>query len=700
MRRNGLLAFPLILLCLSVYSQAQQWSGILKPTYGSGACTYGTVASAGQCAIDWTQVGIPGGIQSSTWTQSGSTISASACGGSDCTPTIQAALNSCGTNHYVLLGSGTFLINGQIQIPSNCVLRGSGPQNTILSAHGTSGAVVAMGAVNDAPYSKGSAIINSGAAAGSTSMVINGSAISGYPTSIAAGGYMIITELNDPVYVTTDTIQNATCTYCDTSMFGGTRVRGQILEVTSVSGTNPITVAFNPPLYTNYGTASGTGPGYATPFGAANGGAPDVKDAGLENLQIYANGTGVGNGMSSIVITECAYCWVQGIESNYTDADHVDLEFCFRCEIRDSYFSNAYTHGAGGSDADLMLAGKTSGTLIENNILERLHSSIVTNFGAAGNVVAYNYSMGSFDTNGYNTNMIDFAFHGAHPQFNLFEGNVGPDFQPDSWHGSTAFNSTFRNWWTGITLVAPFTAAGCSNPWTAQACYQGRHPVDWADAHWTYQQSRPMPIAFPNTSTNIIGDALGSDAASTMAAGNLYNGGAAHCTSCTLPATQRNYSTRDTPPVSAFYSYTFGYDTGDDTTGAGVTTFAGGPSNVPGYWVGLAYKTAFIHGAYDAASSSVLWSVHGSGSQTLPASFYKSSKPSWFGNVPWPPIGPDVTGGPDSATGGHANPIPAEVCYMSTAKDSNGMLVFDPISCYGNTSGSPAPPTNLNAIVQ
>ena len=31
----------------------------------------------------------------------------------------------------------------------------------------------------------------------------------------------------------------------------------------------------------------------------------------------------------------------------------------------------------------------------------------------------------------------------------------------------------------------------------------------------------------------------------------------------------------------------------------------------------------------------------------LPNSFYLSKKPSWWGNMPWPAIGPDVTGGDD-----------------------------------------------------
>jgi hypothetical protein len=82
-------------------------------------------------------------------------------------------------------------------------------------------------------------------------------------------------------------------------------------------------------------------------------------------------------------------------------------------------------------------------------------------------------------------------------------------------------------------------------------------------------------------------------------------------------------------------------------------------------------------------------------SQALPPSFYLFSKPAFFGSIPWPPIGPDVTGG--SETAGHAYKIPARVCYESTSK-TNGILNFNASGCYGGGQPSltpPATPTNL-----
>ena len=67
------------------------------------------------------------------------------------------------------------------------------------------------------------------------------------------------------------------------------------------------------------------------------------------------------------------------------------------------------------------------------------------------------------------------------------------------------------------------------------------------------------------------------------------------------------------------------------------------------------------------------------GSHTLPASSHYSSKPSFWTSPPWPPIGPDVSGG--AGPGGHANNIPAAACYYGPmggpTNGSGSVLTFD-----------------------
>jgi hypothetical protein len=103
-----------------------------------------------------------------------------------------------------------------------------------------------------------------------------------------------------------------------------------------------------------------------------------------------------------------------------------------------------------------------------------------------------------------------------------------------------------------------------------------------------------------------------------------------------------------------------------------------------------AYNTACT--AAETASADPTFPGLASPSTTLPASLYLAAKPSWWGAVAWPPIGPDVTGGNVANTGGHANKIPAQLCYETTAKDANGSLTaFDANVCYTNAN-APAPP--------
>jgi hypothetical protein len=586
--------------------------------------------------IDWSRAtkGIPGGIPARTTICS--TLSSGASNAA-----IQSALNACPSGQTVKLGAGSYNIT-LINMPSNVTLRGSGPQSTVL--HLTSSGTTPFqfgGNPRSYPDIATSVNITSGATAGSTSFVVSNA------SNIAVGGYLMITELNDPALNVTSQGSDGNCTYCDTYPSGGVRVRGQIVEVTGRSGTNNTTIAFTPALYSAYTLTP-----QATPFTAG------TVWAGIEDLQVYAQNTGYHTNFS---MDEVAYCWIKNVESNYADGDHVDLNYAFRVEVRDSYFTDGFSHGAGQTDDDVLLGYKTSESLIENNILERMHSAIFTNFGAAGNVVDYNYSVGGFDSGATSVVTIDIDMHGAHPQYNLFEGNTVVHIWPDEFHGSSGTNTYFRNWAKATTHIAP--------------PYTGRSPVQWSSYHLATQQNRGITQSYLVTNNNLVGNIEGS-AEATQAVngtGNLFNTGSGACTSCRVAPGTRNYE-------GTFYARDFGYQTGSDTSGGGV----------PGPWVGLSFTTSLIHGEYDTAQHTTIWDLHcpTTCSHTLPDSFIYASKPSWFGSNHYPAIGPDVTGGID--VDGHVYDIPAVTCYNNTPKDSGGQLQFNAAACY-------VPPTGQDA---
>jgi len=109
--------------------------------------------------------------------------------------------------------------------------------------------------------------------------------------------------------------------------------------------------------------------------------------------------------------------------------------------------------------------------------------------------------------------------------------------------------------------------------------------------------------------------------------------------------------------------------------------------------------------AGENASGAPVYPGLASPSQTLPASFYLNARPSWWGTMPWPAVGPDVTGGSIANVGGHAYHNPAANCYLNVmggATDgSSDALTFNADNCYASsTAGAPQPPTGLSAVVR
>jgi len=82
-------------------------------------------------------------------------------------------------------------------------------------------------------------------------------------------------------------------------------------------------------------------------------------------------------------------------------------------------------------------------------------------------------------------------------------------------------------------------------------------------------------------------------------------------------------------------------------------------------------------------------------SENLPASFYRSSKPSWWPVAKvWPLIGPDVTGGSVAGYSGHAYKLPAEDCYTGAG---GSLTNFDVSGCYADGAES-IPPSSFRLV--
>ena len=341
---------------------------------------------------------------------------------------------------------------------------------------------------------------------------------------------------------------------------------------------------------------------------------------------------------------------------------------------------------------------------MQNNILERLHASLMPEWGAAGNVFAYNLGFGNYDSTGCTSpatvgggmplngcndpyvTMGGVVMHGAHPQFNLFEGNVMPAIGADSIWGSNSDNTYFRNWAVGTNDICyPVMAGSTLRSYTVSCA--GSNGV------WSWQAGRAVNLTFLNDNFNFIGDVIGT----TQTIKETYDISG----SGILSKVQRVMAICGTSPCGTSsrqyentqYDYSLGFGEASDSGGTGANgQGCGGPTTYPCESL-TPYNTLFLHGEYSNAGSTTIWA---SGvTQTLPASFYLSAVPAWWEGAHWPAIGPDVTGG--SGPGGHAYSIPAQNCYTNVMGGTDGSgspLTFNAATCY---PPPPVPATGLSA---
>ncbi len=650
MRARWLLLFPIVLFCLSIYSPAQLWSGVLAPTR----------------AIDWTTAGVAGGVPAN-YTQCGSTIAAY----TGAAATINNALAACGPNTYVLLGAGTFTLSTGIRWSvNNVALRGSGPTQTMLvfqgGAHdgcGGVGANVCMisTSTNDIQGFGNAANWTAGYAQGTTTITISANTTGS--TKPVVGTALFLDQLNDGSTRSQDTNGIFVCStgggQCTQSNGGNGRSgrnQQELVTVTAISaGACPCTVTISPGLYMPNWRS-----GQSPQAWWANG--PYLTGVGLESVAVDVTQDTLASGGSvqAIAFFNVTDSWVKNIRTDRhlataisnSGVKHIELYQSKHITIRDSYFfgrGSVDEYGVGFWDA--------SNNLIENNIFQTIGTPMIHENGN-GNVFGYNFTIDNWWGNPPGTWAQGSIYgHGSHEHYALAEGNLAYGLEFENYFGHGFFVTAFRNRFTGFQ-------AGNLN------------------------QTVPMFIYGLNRYFNIVGNVLGTSGYHTTYQ-TVGGGSAANC-------------------LTSIYAIGLGdnCNNGDGSSKPLDDTLVSNTS----------LTTLMRWGNYDTANSAnrfinaevpsgiSLYANPVPASQTLPASFYLPAKPVWWSTMPWPPIGPDVTGGNIANVGGHAYLTPAANCYLNImggpAVGTGGILSFDATACYGNPSPRPAPPTGLTAVVQ
>jgi hypothetical protein len=310
-------------------------------------------------------------------------------------------------------------------------------------------------------------------------------------------------------------------------------------------------------------------------------------------------------------------------------------------------------------------------SLIQNNIFQQITGPVVTTGACSGCVLAYNFDIDDIFNSGgnvYNWQQQSVFPHAVGDDHILIEGNQGAGVDSDNFHGTHHFITMFRNVFSGFQ-------PNNGTPTTGDTV--------------------PLLINAFSRFYNIVGNVLGSTSLPhTNYELNISNSGRVGANTEIIEVGIGDEVPND-PNTGRTLMLWGNYDV---VTGA--ARWCGNASNAA--WATTCASTSEIPSAITNYANPI------PSTTTLPASFYLTSKPTWWPSAKaWPPIGPDVTGGNIAGYAGHANTIPAADCYTSVMGGaSNGTgsaLSFNASSCYGQsiiTSTPPSAPTNLTAVAR
>lgn len=684
-------SFPLLINSMSytIPPPAQLWSSVL----------------AASRAYDWQHnAGISGGNQntlpSSSWGQCPTQSPIAAYTGSPSTIISALSANNNG-NCWVLLGNGNFSLSGPIHNSgiSGVELRGGGPNLTHLTFTGTGNCAGGNGAClvdfssSDTTDASTSTFHNwtGGFQQGATQVTLD--SVSG----MSVGQILVLDQCDDGLSGSTtgractgnatDTTNYFNCqtAYSGSSTtwsgqgcsengpnFGSLPLRGQeeMAKITAINGTT-VTIE-HPLIHPNWRSSQNPQVWWFSP----------ASNVGFRGFSIDASNfcyPGSCNpGLQFPIAFNNVYnYWAYQTEVTNAADTSIFVRSGVNGVIESNYIYNITNSNPGNDSSGILFAGFH--TLIDNNIIQKGKVAWIPFLAAAGNVIAYNYTINANTGNGYNFGNI-WMNHSNGADYNLYEGNYTNQFLWDQTHGTALVNTLYRNFASG---------------W--ESCSNGPCGTD------TAKNAQLTPIQDLSTGrySNFINNVLGTATINTLG----YN------------------FTNITYGFGGTQGYIYNIASGNQQLGPGRNNFPADP-----YLIATTYRwgnwdvfnnstqcnTSEVPSGISVLPNPVPGTCPGSGS--LPASFYYTGRPTWWASaIPFPLIGADISGGNVGACGGtfnqsgqfagvaafnssqcagqglnsawanHVNANSAMTCYLNSGGNpdgTSGVITFNPSSCY------------------
>lgn len=417
---------------------------------------------------------------------------------------------------------------------------------------------------------------------------------------------------------------------------------------------------------------------------------PALND-GVENLSVNTSGL---SGDTGIDIWNCLNCWVAGVTSTNAALASIQIEYSQHVSVIDSYLFLTQ-NGSTSSYGVFCFSG--SDVLVENNIMQAVTSATLSET-CSGSVIDYNFAVNAYypANPGYNVN--NHGDHSVGVDTELLEGNIFNLHTADVIHGTRNFITDFRN-----NIYGPQPACYASGSTYATSVYGA-----------CTSGLTPMQIYAFSRFYNLIGNVVGTSGTNT----NYCNGANSSCGSPVANNTNNfgiGYGNSPVPNDPNVQTTIVLWGNSDPVTGYSSPRF--NCSEIATFPTSGTATSSLVPAQFNYYNPCPA-------SNTLPASFFYASKPSWLGSKPWPLIGPDVssgnvevcTGGTYTGalvnssslctgTGGAAgtwsngevNSNQAMDCYFALGGNPYGtgaQLSFNAAVCYSNDPGGFAvPPT-------